>query len=255
MLTLSLDVKGKKHMAMIPQAIYNLIQLTFVDNEPKIEVKAKSDAAFNLYAWQNSYLPEFMFQGWEIWIAEPMPDGLRWVSRQFYCHGENKFRTHTLSVLGATGYAYLNARNDLRKVCYVCAASIDQDHMDKTGKITLYLDGLSSLRLNPARTNKQKTASGVKIMVSNYCGSLSYPVELVRTGNGGINKIRRDIYFTDHAGRVWWGVQFGNKSPLVYCKRMKEGYEIGKDQRANRSNGRKESEGKDSRGKRSSVEQ
>ena len=229
---------------MKPKGNYNLIHILIVGKEATINLIEYSDSMIVREWWMEKHRTQMMFESWEVWSAVHDAEGqLKWHTRHFFCFKENKIKTHPLTPLGATGYAYLNASDeDRRKVCYTCAADLDRALMDERGEITLHLDGLISLRMNPERVI-QKQASGQaspggKISVSNWCGSLSYSVELVRVGNGGMSKIRRDIYFTDHKGRVWHGVQFGNKSELVYCKRMKEGYEIGKDKRADRRNGK-----------------
>lgn len=231
------------------KGIYTLLRIVFEDNKPDVQLLEYTNDKYTFEWWQRHFKTDFLFRGWEVWEARYEDEQYKFHTRHFACHHEGEYKKHPLSILGATGYAYLHAsEGDLRKVCYVCAGNIDKEHMDKHGYITLHLDGLMSLRNHMlAREHKHKTPTGVKINVSNWCGSLSYPVDLVRVGNGGMMRVRRDIWFTDHNGDQWYGLQLGNASPLVYCRRIK-GKKDGEDKGRDRSNITEESRGEDRSG-------
>lgn len=241
-----------------PKGKYNLIQIHITKDTATIEILEYSDSTIVKEWWTEKFREDMLFNSVEVWTAKHDGDSLlhlQWDRREFVCFRENKLKGHPLTPLGATGYAYLNSSDqDRRKICYECAADFDRKTMDETGEITLHLDGLISLRLAELpRTGKRNLK--VKISVSNWCGSLSYPVDLVRVGNGGIAKVRRDIYFTDHKGANWHGVQFGNESQLVYCKRLKGDIPNAKNKRTNRGSGKAKSGETNRRGKRGADKQ
>jgi len=192
------------------QGIYNLMS-------PDLKVIEHSNEQSVAQWWARKYKHQFEWDGWEIWIAL---DG-EFKDKMFFCFDEKKFRSYRLG-LPTLGFAGVGVhQQDKRRVCYDCVAVRDKWVMDIEGRITLYLDGLLSIKIQGDRIIKRKTKSGVKITVSNWCGSLEYPVDILRVGNGGIAKVRRDVYFQDHNGDYWWGVNYGNNSPLVYCRRLK----------------------------------
>lgn len=86
-----------------------------------------------------------------------------------------------------------------KKFCYACCAERDKDDMRKTGHATLYL-----------------TEKGI----TNWPGSLILTPYFRKTGLHNIARIRRDVWFMFERTR-WHGVNYGNFSQILHCKRIK----------------------------------
>ena len=110
---------------------------------------------------------------------------------------------------GGTGYG-VNRQG--RKVCYECCALQDRAAMLKTGKAVLYL----STDSNPVIPGHNRVVG----KVSNWPGTLSFPIYGVRKGNHNIAGVRYDVWFTV-SGENWHGTQYGNNTQLIHCKRIK----------------------------------
>ena len=87
------------------------------------------------------------------------------------------------------------------RYCYSCCAENDKAYMQESGKITLYL-----------------TERGVV----NWPGSLVFPVRHKRTGRHNIAQERTDVWFIGPDGFVWHGVQYGEWTQVLHCKRPKQ---------------------------------
>jgi hypothetical protein len=98
-----------------------------------------------------------------------------------------------------TGYGYDKHNNN--KVCYDCCGKQDEEEMEKTGKITLYLDT-------------------VKRTVSNWPGTLKINISSLYKGKHNIAKVRYDIAFM-YKGKRWHGTQYGDNTEICHCKRYK----------------------------------
>jgi len=117
--------------------------------------------------------------------------------REFTCHTCKQ--TKLIPIEGGTGYG---CDKDHNTICYDCCAVQDKRQMEETGKIVLYLD----------------THKGT---VTNWPGTLSIRCDRIKVGghNWGIN--RYDAWFTDHRGKEWHGVQYGDNTQIVHCHRMR----------------------------------
>lgn len=105
---------------------------------------------------------------------------------------------------GGMGYATLdNTTADV--VCYDCCALLDREHMQRENKITLYL-------------TIDKLSGGWT--VSNWPGTLKYRA-MVRKGDHNIARTRYDAWFIDADGNNWHGVQYGEFTQLVHCRKLK----------------------------------
>jgi len=106
----------------------------------------------------------------------------------------------------AAGYAVM--AEDNRKVCYNCAAWHEQKHMDENGVMVLYFD------------------EGNKRVVTNWTGTLSYPVSGVvqqraRYSSSG-ERIRRLDMWIWHNGAWWHGVNgSADNQQCVTFRRLK----------------------------------
>lgn len=106
----------------------------------------------------------------------------------------------------ATGYA-IDADN--HKICYECAGDIDKKWMRDNIKTTLYL------------TDLKPDYSG------NYgdCKITNWPASLEITGRyhkgkHNIAHTRYDVWFT-FEGTEWHGVQYGDMTQILHCKKLK----------------------------------
>lgn len=102
-----------------------------------------------------------------------------------------------------------------QKICYSCCAELDREFMRANGKITLYLTGVMpkirrGYSVNPAWR------------ITNWPGSLHFtPLgNRVKIGAHNMGVDRYDVWFV-FEGWVWHGVNIGNYSELLHCKRTK----------------------------------
>lgn len=96
---------------------------------------------------------------------------------------------------GGTGYGAYNGA----KVCYACCAKRDREHMREHGRITLYLTGSK---------------------IANWPGTLEFTADTVRKGQHNIARTRTDVWFRVD-GEHWHGVQYGENTQIVHCKRVR----------------------------------
>lgn len=109
---------------------------------------------------------------------------------------------------GGTGYAV--DRDTQLKVCYDCCAARDKKDMESYDKFLLYLC-----------KEAEPVSSPCGYVVSNWPGTLKFPVQTMKKGGHNISGSRRDVWFKDHVGSEWHGVQYGNFSQICYCKKRK----------------------------------
>jgi hypothetical protein len=100
-----------------------------------------------------------------------------------------------------TGYG-TNLQDE--RVCFECCALEDLQRMREDGKISLYL------------TKKDNTWG-----ISNWPGTLKIRVSNVRKGYHNIAQTRYDCWFV--LDNTWWhGVQYGEWTQIVHCKKTKQ---------------------------------
>lgn len=111
-----------------------------------------------------------------------------------------------------TGYG---TDNTGARHCWECCAAHDLAAMRERGKVTLYLSqewAAMQSNVGPDRVRHH--------YVSNWPGTLKMRA-YVRKGRHNIAGTRYDAWFTDVDGRQWHGVQYGDWTQIVHCKRMK----------------------------------
>lgn len=101
----------------------------------------------------------------------------------------------------STGYG---VDKDNNKVCYACCAVEDKKYMVEHDKITLYL----TIHDNDAK-------------VTNWPGSLVFDNLYYTIGRHNWGLPRYDVWFMDHADQNWHGIQIGDNTQLVHCKKLK----------------------------------
>lgn len=106
---------------------------------------------------------------------------------------------------GGTGYGYPaeNEPDADKPVCYDCCGKRDITRMVKTGKAVLYL-------------SKSKDGAW---QVGNWPGTIRFNAS-VKEGRHNIAHYRWDAWFTGPDKRQWHGVQYGNMTQLLHCKRI-----------------------------------
>lgn len=134
-----------------------------------------------------------------------------------------------------SGYGLAPDSEDL--FCYPCCADRDRELMYRKGRITLYLCihrvphntvPLAHHRLNsyPSSINgklgPRDTWEDEYATVQNWPGTLSFSVEAMRRGSHNWAGTRYDVWFNDDRGRHWQGVQYGDMTSLLHCRRLKE---------------------------------
>ena len=98
---------------------------------------------------------------------------------------------------GGTGYA----KRGSRLICYACCATLDKRAMARTGRATMYL-----------------TESIRGVYVSNWPGTLAIKTGAPRKGRHNIAGTRTDVWFR-FEGHEWHGVQYGNNTQIIHCRR------------------------------------
>ena len=97
-----------------------------------------------------------------------------------------------------TGYG---VDNEGKKHCFDCCGKRDEKAMQETGKACLYLE-------------KEKG----HYVVTNWPGTLKIEPFRVRQGMHNIAGSRIDVWF-NHGGKTWHGVQYGEWTQIIHCKR------------------------------------
>lgn len=98
---------------------------------------------------------------------------------------------------------------DGKTLCYPCCAKVDKKWMMEKGRIDLYL------------TLKKTTDidSKYRLIVSNWPNSLVFPCTEARYGRHNWGICRTDVWFDGPDGHIWHGVNYGDHTEIVHCKR------------------------------------
>ena len=113
-----------------------------------------------------------------------------------------------MGYVGGTGYA---VKDNGDKICYECCAVNDREYMRTHGKITLYLSKMSEY--DP----KLRTIWEI----TNWPGSLRFPVREIRESWHNMARIRYDVWFVFN-NHVWHGQRYGDYGELCHCKQTKQ---------------------------------
>ena len=115
---------------------------------------------------------------------------------------------HETKSESSAGYGHYDGKT----FCYECCAKLDKEVMRKHGKISLYL------------TLPEKmvtyTLLGDRAYVTNWPSTLKFNVIRAVKGRHNIAGSRYDVWF-QFDGAIWHGVQYGECTQLVHCKRTK----------------------------------
>lgn len=121
----------------------------------------------------------------------------------FHCDICNQDKTHPDDSC-TTGYGE-NAEG--QKVCFDCCGTRDREYMIETG---------SSVAL-PLYLTKTDNAWSV----GNWPGTLRFRCGVPKKSQHNIAGTRYDVWFTGPDGKTWHGVQYGEWTQIVHCKRTK----------------------------------
>ena len=109
------------------------------------------------------------------------------------------------------GYGLLKTEDGKEeKWCYECCGEYDKKLIEecKPGdRFMLYL-------------NYEKNGKYGSSYVSNWCETLKF-ICGVREGRHNIARVRYDVWFTDHLGREWYGVTYGDDTQICHCRLLK----------------------------------
>ena len=100
---------------------------------------------------------------------------------------------------GGTGYARIGRK----KICYDCCAVRDRADMRATGRAVFYL-----------------VAREGRLVVTNWPGTLEFPVYHTRKGQHNMAGTMVSVWFTDSEGKKWYGRNIGDNQ-ILRCKRLK----------------------------------
>ena len=100
--------------------------------------------------------------------------------------------------------------------CYACCAENDRKAMIETGKAVLYLSKTRDAKDFGDGIDRSEWS------ITNWPGSLFFPVCEPRKSRHNIARWRYDAWFKGPDGFVWHGVQYGDNTQLCHCKRTKE---------------------------------
>jgi hypothetical protein len=111
----------------------------------------------------------------------------------------------------STGYGVQNGF----KVCFACCGKQDSVWMQDHDKITLYL----TMYDKPSLILPGQIYKAAKI--TNWPGTLEFKTNYVKQGLHNFAGVRYDVWFKDEHGNRWWGVQYGDNTQLLHCKKLK----------------------------------
>lgn len=114
---------------------------------------------------------------------------------------------------GGTGYGTYDGG---AKICYGCIAERDLAHMRETGKATLYLTMVAEFP-GPGMVPPIGWPTHI---VSNWPGTLKFPVRRVRKGRHNMAGVRYDFAF-EVEGSPWVGVTYGDNTQIAHCRKVK----------------------------------
>lgn len=110
--------------------------------------------------------------------------------------------------------------------CYACCAERDKADMTRTGRATLYLSsepyrGLGCVDWANLADVQGPADDRRAWKITNWPGSLTFRPHYVKRGRHNIARTRYDAWFTGPDGKPWHGVQYGDMTQVIHCRRIK----------------------------------
>ena len=123
-----------------------------------------------------------------------------------------------------TGYGIHKLGNGQEiKLCYECCAAGDRTRMLEDGKICLYLSSVGNKAEFTISYNAGKRYLDAKeYKISNWPGSLTFKVNFLTKSRHNIARVRYDAWFCGPDGFEWHGVQYGDNTQIIHCRRTKK---------------------------------
>lgn len=136
-----------------------------------------------------------------------------------------------LHTSGGTGYGITTRGKRQVKICYECCGKRDRKYMETSDRIMLYLSkidhggGYCALDRKDEHIRRTSYAKYLETNshhweVSNWPGTLKFRCQ-EKKGRHNIAGTRHDVWFTDHQGNEWWGVQYGEWTQICHCRKLK----------------------------------
>ena len=149
------------------------------------------------------------------------PDAFRFAKQfgpaTFACHRCGLAKPLNTDGQCSTGYGvttqnmvdrgHVSSANEM--VCFECAGETDVMDMIATGRAVLYL---------AAQGERGSVFGDGK--VTNWPGTLSIPCR-VKRGRHNMARYRYDAWFKGPDGKDWHGVQYGDNTQIIHCRRVK----------------------------------
>jgi len=103
-----------------------------------------------------------------------------------------------------------------KKLCYACCAERDKKTMTEESSITIYLS------YDKAGYGGFHKAFGewFKGRVTNWPGSLEIKAS-IHKGRHNVSTTRYDCWFIGPDGKTWYGVQYGEFTQVVHCRKLR----------------------------------
>lgn len=129
---------------------------------------------------------------------------------------------HIVNGTGSLGYGV--DRTTGRTLCYACCGELDRQQMITEGRITLYLSGTKCWNGWGTPPDDPEL-----MKITNWPGTLRFVIAgptAVHKGRHNIARTRTDVWFrgpdsSGHNTATWHGVQYGDNTQLIHCKRVK----------------------------------
>lgn len=118
---------------------------------------------------------------------------------------------------GGTGFAE-DAQGNI--ICYACCAIRDKADMLESGKAVLYLTQKFEQFRMPSRTSRRGYAAVGEFEIINWPGTLKFRTDAMHVGAHNLAGRRYDVWF-DVDGESWHGVQYGDDTQILHCRRLK----------------------------------
>lgn len=100
--------------------------------------------------------------------------------------------------------------------CYDCCTAQDKAWMKANGRIALYL-----VPVTKQERGEGKAPYDATYRITNWHGHIFAFVRRASKGRHNIARTRIDVWFI-HEGFMWHGVQYGENTQIVHCRRTKE---------------------------------
>lgn len=96
-----------------------------------------------------------------------------------------------------------------RSVCFPCCGKRDEKWMRENDRMTLYYTGDGR--------------------IINWPGSLEFKERDMKVSRHNIARVRYSVWFNGPDGSPWYGVQYGDNTQLLHCRKLKKRSKVHKE--------------------------